>query len=249
MEIIILGSGTSIPTKDHSPAGIVIIQEGHPFLLDIGPGTLTRLAQAGFNFDKLDFLLLSHFHPDHTLDLATLLQVFDSSPESQRARPFSIIGGRGLKDFLERMLSLYPEIKPQTYQINKQEVFRDEFSLYGLKIQSAPTQHTGQSVAYSIQENNHKLVYSGDAAPGGELTSLAINADILICECSFPGGWVTTDHLNADSVGEIAHTAAVKTLIVTHCYPPALQVNLKEQIRQHYKGKIILANDGFRITL
>jgi ribonuclease BN (tRNA processing enzyme) len=249
MEIIILGSGTSIPTKNHSPAGIVVIHEGHPFLLDIGPGTLTRLAQAGISIDKLDYLLLSHFHPDHTLDLATLLQVFDSSPKSQRSRPFSIFGGRGLEGFIERMLSLYPEIKPQNYQINKQEVFRDELTIYGLKIQSAPTMHTGQSVAYSIQEKNHKLVYSGDAAPEGELTSLAMNADILICECSFPGGWASTDHLNADSVGLIAHKTAVNTLVITHCYPPALQVNLKEQIQQHYKGKIILAEDGYRMNL
>lgn len=249
MEIVILGSGTAIPSKDHSPAGIVVIQDGHPILLDIGPGTLTRLAQAGITFDKLDFLLLSHFHPDHTLDLATLLQVFDSSPDSRRTRPFSIIGGHGIDDFIERLLCLYPEITPQTYQINKQEVFRDEFTIYDLKVKSAPTRHTLHSVAYSIQNPNHKLVYSGDAAPHGELVALAENADILICECSFPGGWVSSDHLNADSVGIIANQAAVKTLIITHCYPPSLNVDLEKQIRQNYKGKIILASDGYHINL
>jgi len=249
MEIVILGSGTAIPSKDHSPAGIVVIQEGHPFLLDIGPGTLTRLAQAGITFDKLDFLLLSHFHPDHTLDLATLLQVFDSSPDSRRILPFSIIGGQGIDDFIEKMLSLYPEITPQTYPINKQEVYRDEFTIYGLNVTTVPTGHTPHSIAYCFQDTNHKFVYSGDAAPQGELVSLADNADILICECSFPSGWASSDHLNADSVGIIANQATVKTLIITHCYPPALNVNLEKQIRQHYKGKIILASDGFHINL
>jgi len=249
MEIVILGSGTAIPTKAHSPAGILVIQEGHPFLLDIGPGTLSRLAQAGIAFDKLDFLLISHFHPDHTLDLATLLQIFDSSPDSRRTRPFSIIGGHGIEDFIDRLLSLYPEITPQTYQINKQEVFRDEFTIHGLKVRSAPTRHTLHSVAYCIQNSDKKLVYSGDAAPQGELVDLAKYADILICECSFPSGWVSSDHLNADSVGIIANQAAVKILVITHCYPPALIVDLEKQIRQHYKGKIILASDGYHMNL
>jgi ribonuclease BN (tRNA processing enzyme) len=249
MELVILGSGTAIPSKEHSPAGIVVIHEDHSLLIDIGPGTLTRLAQVGIPCDLLDYLLLSHFHPDHTLDLVTLLQVFDSSPDSQRTRPFSIIGGHDLNDFIDRLLCLYPEITPQTYQINNQEVFRDEFRLHGLGIKTAPTFHTSNSVAYSFQNTKHKLVYSGDAAPQGELVTLADNADILVCECSFPSGWNSVDHLNADSVGIIADQAAVKTLIITHCYPPALNVDLEKQIKQNFKGKIILATDGLRISI
>jgi ribonuclease BN (tRNA processing enzyme) len=249
MEIVILGSGTALPVKDHSPAGIMIKHEGHHILLDIGPGTLTRLLQVGITFDQLDFLLSTHLHPDHTLDLATLLQIFDSAPDSRRTLPFSIIGCKGTKDFIDRLFTLYPEITPQTYTLKIQEVFQDEFNLFGLKVKSAPTSHTPYSVAYSLQDQKHKIVYSGDAAPQSELVTLASDADILISECSFPSGWESNEHLNADSLGIIASQARVKSLIVTHRYPPALNIDLEKQIRLHYKGSIHLALDGYRINL
>jgi ribonuclease BN (tRNA processing enzyme) len=249
MEIIILGSGTAMPVQNHSPAGIMINHDGHPILLDIGPGTLTRLLPTGFSFNQLDFLLLSHLHPDHTLDLATLLQVFDSAPDSRRTRPFSIIGCKGTKDFIDRLITLYPEITPQTYSLTIQEVFHDEFNLFGLKVKSAPTGHTPYSVAYSLQDQKHKIVYSGDAAPQGELVTLAADADILISECSFPSGWESIEHLNADTLGKIASQARIKSLIVTHRYPPALNIDLEKQIYQHYKGSIHLAEDGYRVNL
>ncbi len=249
MEIIILGSGTAMPLKDHSPAGILIIHKDHPMLLDIGPGTLTRLLPTGISFDQLDFLLSTHLHPDHTLDLATLLQVFDSAPDSRRISPFTIIGCKGTKDFVDRLLLLFPEITPQTYTLKIQEVFQDEFNLFGLNVKSAPTGHTPYSVAYSLQNHKYKIAYSGDAAPQGDLITLAADADILICECSFPSGWESNEHLNADSLGKIVSEAGVKSLIVTHCYPPALNIDLEKQIRHHYKGPIHLALDGYRVSL
>jgi ribonuclease BN (tRNA processing enzyme) len=93
------------------------------------------------------------------------------------------------------------------------------------------------------------LVYSGDAAPGGDLVHLAAGADLLISECSFPDDWETEEHLNAKSLGLLAAQAGVKSLLVTHCYPPALAVDLVGQIHIHYPGKVQLALDGLRISL
>ncbi len=54
-----------------------------------------------------------------------------------------------------------------------------------------------------------------------------------------PSGWISNDHLNADSVGQIANSANVKSLIITHRYPPALNVDIERQIRRYYKGSLI----------
>lgn len=245
MKIIILGSGTAIPNKDQSPAGILINHENQLLMLDIGPGSLARLEKAGYSYHQLDYLFLTHLHPDHTLDLATLLQVFDSAPDSQRTHPFFVIGCKGTKNFVNKLLELYPEITAQKYSIRIKEVEHDEVTVFGLKIVSALSGHTQSSVAYSLQNSEHKLVYSGDAAADGELATLSENADALICECSFPSGWISNDHLNADSVGQIANSANVKSLIITHRYPPALNVDIERQIRRYYKGSLILASDGF----
>lgn len=249
MKIIILGSGTAIPHKDHSPAGILINHENQLLMLDIGPGSLARLEKAGYSYHQLDYLFLTHLHPDHTLDLATLLQVFDSDPDSQRTHPFNVIGCNGTKKFFKSLFELYPDITPQKYPINIKEVEHDEVTVFGLKIVSALSGHTQSSVSYSLQNSEYKLVYSGDASANGELATLSENADALICECSFPSGWISSDHLNADTAGQIAKSANVKSLIITHRYPPALNIDIEKQIRRCYQGLLVLASDGYSFYL
>jgi ribonuclease BN (tRNA processing enzyme) len=249
MEIFLLGTGTAIPVKQHSPSGLIVKAGGQCLLFDIGPGTLGRLHLAGVDCNQINHLLLSHLHPDHTLDLATLLLVFNYAPNAERTAPFPVIGCRGLENFYKRMVNLYPEIAPLSFELQFQEVYQEEFSIGEIKVRCAPTGHTPDSVAYRLDDGNHSMVYSGDATPRGELARLAEGADVLISECSFPSGWETEDHLNADSVSEIAQQAGVKSLVVVHCYPPALAVNLIAQIHSHYHGEVQLAVDGLHLSL
>jgi ribonuclease Z len=249
MDIFLLGTGTAIPVKQHSPAGLAIIADGKRLLFDIGPGTLSRLEQAGIAYHQIDQLLLTHFHPDHTLDLATLLLVFNYAPGASRTSPFMITSCAGIEDFLERMYQLYPDLVPLQYELQLTTVRQDEFKIGNIKIQTALTGHTPESVAYRLEVAGRSLVYSGDAAPQGSLGQLSTGADLLICECSFPAGWKTEDHFNAESLGLLANQAGVKSLVVTHCYPPALSVDLAGQIREHYSGEVQLAVDGLHLSL
>jgi len=249
MEICLLGTGTAIPTQQHSPAGLVIKTGDQTLLFDIGPGTLGRLHLAKVAYTQLNHLLLTHLHPDHTLDLATLFLAFNYAPNAERTAPFQITGCGGLEDFLKRMFNLYPEVAPIPFELNLQIVYRNEFSVGDLQIKSAPTMHTPESVAYLVTDGKHSVVYSGDANPHGELAQLAEGVDLLISECSYPSGWETEDHLNADTVGQIAQQAGVKSLVLTHSYPPALAVDLVAQVRRHFTGNVQLAYDGMCISL
>jgi ribonuclease BN (tRNA processing enzyme) len=207
------------------------------------------LELSGTTYDQLTGLLLTHLHPDHSLDLATLLQVFNYAPGAERREPFSITACRGTEEFLQRLFALYPELTPEGFELQVRQVYREQFYLGELKIQSAPTGHTPQSVAYRLNDSAHALVYSGDATRQGELTELAREADLLICECSFPAGWDTPDHLNAEDVGFIAAQAGVKSLVMTHFYPQALKSDLVGQVRKHYQGNVQLAVDGMHLVL
>jgi ribonuclease BN (tRNA processing enzyme) len=249
MEISLLGTGTAIPNPQHSPSGMMVEAGGQRVLLDIGPGTLGRLQRAGFECGQIDHLLLSHLHPDHTLDLATLMLVFNYAPNAERTQAFTITGCRGLQDFFTRMTALYPEIAPASFELRLREVHEDEFSIGKLRIKCAPSGHTPESVSYRLEDGQHSMVYSGDASPLGDLARLAAGADMLISECSFPSGWETEDHLNADSLGKIAQQAGVKALVVVHVYPPALAIDLIGQIRKHYQGPAQLGIDGLRLSL
>ena len=249
MEILFLGTGTAIPIRQHSPAGLIVKTAGQCLLFDIGSGTLGRLHLVDVTYGQIDQLLLTHLHPDHTLDLATLLLVFNYAPHAERTAPFPITGCRGARAFFGRMVDLYPEVAPVSFDLQFREVYRDEFAIGDVRLQSAPTGHTPESVAYRVHSEKHSIVYSGDAAPRGDLEQLAEGADLLISECSFPRGWETEDHLNADTLAQIASQAGVKSLVVTHCYPPALAVDVAGQIRSRFDGEVQVAVDGLRLSL
>ena len=147
MEIFFLGTGTAIPIEKHSPSGLIVKAAGKCLLFDIGPGTLGRLHLAGIHYDQIDQLLLTHLHPDHTLDLATLMLAFNYAPNAGRTAPFRITGCRGTEDFFRRMVDLYPEVAPAGFDLQINEVYRDGFSIGDIKVRSAPTGHTPESVA------------------------------------------------------------------------------------------------------
>ena len=72
MRLTVLGSGTAVPVPERFPAGDLVEHEDHKVMVDCGPGTLRRLAQAGVSPTELDAVLLTHYHTDHCADLAAL---------------------------------------------------------------------------------------------------------------------------------------------------------------------------------
>lgn len=249
MELVILGAGTAIPTPHRSAAGVLVRVGEIPLLFDMGPGTLARLALAGVSYRDLEYLFLTHHHPDHTLDLATFLQVNASTPGWTRTRPAYLLGARGTPEFYERMLDTYPDLAPQSYTLGIREVAATRLAFDAWTLETALTGHTPTSIGYRVEAEGQVVVYSGDATERVELAQLARGADIFVCECAFPRDYPTEDHMTADAVGRVARAAKVKRVVLIHLYPPALAVDIAAQVRAEYAGEIVVAVDGLQIVV
>lgn len=249
MDLTILGAGTAIPTPQRSPAGVLVRIGTTPLLFDIGPGTMARLGLAGVSCRDLEYVFLTHLHSDHTLDLATFLQINDSTPGWTRTRPIHLMGCRGTQRFYDQLMQVYPEISPQSYTIDICEVATERIAFDGWAIETAKTQHTGSSIAYRIEAEGHVIVYTGDATENLELVRIAQDADVFVCECAFPSGYPTDDHMTADAVGRVAQMAQVKQVVLNHLYPPALEVDIVAQVRAIFDREIVVAIDGMRIIV
>lgn len=249
MRLTILGAGTAIPLPGFSPAGHLVLIGDQPLIFDIGPGTLSRLAAAGIDYRDLDHLFITHHHSDHTLDLVTLLQDYDSTPGWVRRKPFHLIGCRGTQAFYERLMAAYPGIAPSTYPFEITELTDDHLVGQGWTVQAAPTGHTADSNGYRVEAGGKSIVFSGDAVFSTGLAELAQQADILVCECSFPGAAAPEGHLSASQVGRLAQGARAKRLVLVHLYPPAHRVDLLSQVKEHYGGPVEVAMDGLTIDI
>jgi ribonuclease BN (tRNA processing enzyme) len=249
MKLTVLGAGTCIPYPGYSPAGYLVAIGGMPVLLDAGPGTLVRLTEQGASYRDLDLVLISHLHPDHFLDLLTLLQASNATPGWRRERPLQVYGPQGFEDFLEKLFGIIDGVAPETFPLQVHELASGQVDFGTWSLQTALTGHTGESLAYRLDEGSHALVYSGDVARPESLVALAQGADLLLIECSLPDGWQTPDHLVPAQVGELAQAASVRSVVLTHRYPPAIQADVVSQVKAVYSGPVFAAIDAWSTTV
>ena len=249
MQLTILGAGTGVPIPQRSPAGVLIQIGATPLLFDLGPGTLPRLDAAGVSYRDLEYVFLTHLHPDHTLDLVMLLQALNWTPGFTRERPLHLIGCPGTHSLYEGLLRVYPSVKPRSFKFDIHEVGTERIAFGAWTIETAPSGHTATSVAYRIEAEGKAIVYTGDAKGNPALVQIARDADAFVCECAFPRGYPTDDHMTADAVGCVARAARVKRVILNHLYPPALGGDIAAQVCAEYAGEIVVAVDGTRLSV
>jgi len=247
IRITILGSGTCVPSLRRSSCSILAQTGGLNLLFDIGPGTMHRLLEAGVAIFDISMVFLSHFHPDHTGELASFLFSNKYARGQARKEPLTLIGGKGFSDFFARLKLVYGEwICPDHLEIIElqnesisEKAFDDKFTLkYG------PTAHSAESTAYRITGRGGKsVVYSGDTDYCESLVELANGADLLICESALPDELKTQGHLIPSLAGEIAVRAGVGKLVLTHLYPECEGVDILTQCRKRWSGPLATAED------
>ncbi|MDP6928133.1 MAG: MBL fold metallo-hydrolase [Planctomycetota bacterium] len=249
MRVTILGSGTSIPVPDRFPAGYLVQEDGTNMLIDIGPGTLRRLAQAGVKPDEITAVLLTHFHTDHTGDLPALLFTL-RDPLFAGRPPLRLIAHHGLAEWLDHLTAAWPWLAADGYALSVEEIGPGSFPVEQLTVKAVRVAHTPQSLAYRIESPDGGIfTFSGDVEPCSGLIEAARNADLFICDCSFPDGQGVPGHMTPGLAGEHAEKAGARRLCLTHFYPQCDGHDLEAQARATFSGKVLLAEDLMKVEI
>jgi len=249
-ELIVLGSGTGIPSLRRASPGLLVISDSTNLLIDSGPGTLRKMLEVGITYRDIGILLYTHLHPDHTADLVPALFACKYG-DLPREKDLLCMGGPGFKAFFEEFGKLYGSwIEPQSYHLTIKEISRDPLLFQGLKIISKPMAHISGSVGYRIEFKNGKsITISGDTDYCQNIIDLAFETDLLVLECSFPDGKKVDGHLTPSLAGRIGSESHCKRLLLTHLYPVCDQFDIVNECRQVYKGDLILGEDLMRVTI
>ena len=72
-ELTPLGTGAALPARGRSPSAQVLNVNEDLYLIDCGEGTQERLRMAGFNFQRIQHVFISHLHGDHYLGFLGLI--------------------------------------------------------------------------------------------------------------------------------------------------------------------------------
>jgi ribonuclease BN (tRNA processing enzyme) len=247
VEACVIGSGTGIPNPHRRPPALVLRSGDHLLLFDCGAGTIWALAEVGLDFRDLDWIWLSHFHPDHTADLVPLLFAA-RSPLYGRKKPLIIGGAAGLKQFYQGLRGVYGswiELDPALLSLKEIDpAAPTTINLPFGKLYALALAHTNKSLGYRLETNDGLvLAYSGDTDYCSNVVALARDADLFFCECSFPDHLKTEGHLSPQWAGRVAREAGCKRLVLMHLYPACDEIDLIAACRQDYSGDVVVAED------
>lgn len=107
LEVILVGTGGTVPTKDRRLTGLLVRHDGRELLIDCGEGMQVGIKACGLTLGRIDTILLTHFHADHVAGLPGLLL---SMGNEGRTEPISIAGPAGCAHVVESLRVIAPEL-------------------------------------------------------------------------------------------------------------------------------------------
>ncbi len=248
VEVVTVGTGTCVPRLDRRGPCTLVGAGGFRLVVDLGLGALHGLLEAGVSHHRVDAVLLTHLHPDHTSELVPLLFAarYDERP---RVRPLRLVGGVGLRELVAALAGAYRGwLDPEGYRLEVRELSPgDRVSLGPWEVRAGEALHIPSSLAYRLDGAGFTMAVTGDTGPAPGLAALARGARLLLAEASLPEGAAFERHLTARQAGEIAREAGVGRLVLHHLYPASDRDDPGRRAREVFGGEVIVARDGQRV--
>ncbi len=253
-EVVILGSGTCVPSIRRAGPSACFMAEGVTILIDSAAGTLRQLVRAGIPYDQVDLIFYTHLHPDHVGEFVPFVFATRYAPGYNRTRPVRILAAEGFCSFYDSLKQAFGEwVEPRDHMVEVDEIpvsMPASMQIPPFTVKTVHTVHTPQSLAYRIETSSGiSVCFTGDTdfCPG--LIELASGADLLVSECAAPEGKKIPGHLTPSEAGRMAEKAGVKRLVLTHFYPNCDTQDILGPCRAVFNGPVIKAEDMMRVVV
>jgi len=152
MELTILGTSATLPTKTRNHSAYLLTYKAEGLLFDCGEGTQRQLKIAGISFSKITRIFLSHWHGDHMLGLPGLLQ---SMAMHEYSRSLQIYGPPGSKEKYRKVLDAFESTYPITAEMN--EIKEGKFlETDDFVIESYPVMHRTKCYGFRLIEKDKR---------------------------------------------------------------------------------------------
>ena len=241
MRLKVLGTGTCNPSVRRGSPAYVVSEGALTILVDAGPAVAHRLVEFGYSVLDIDVVVVTHFHVDHTADLATLFFAYNYGVVP-RQKPLLVIGGEGIERLYENLQNLYPWVEPKSYRLSLETADETTIEKGGMAITTGLMNHRPESIGVRVSRGEKSITFTGDTDYSENLVTLARNTDVLVAECSFPEKKVP-GHMNLEVLNRVVTEARPRRVILSHLYPDW------EDFRGVLHAPYLLGEDGLEIDL
>ena len=253
MRLTTIGTGTAAP-HPHRVQSATLVEAGDVRLLvDCGSGVLWRMANLGIDWHTISHIAITHFHPDHAADLASLLVAWRYGMQPPREAPVTLVGPVGFSAFVDRVAAaFFPPLRTLVPQTTIVELAPGNSTSLGggVTLEACNVPHTTESVAYGVRFGSRRIVCSGDTGFDAPFAEWARDADLLLLECSLPAALAMPIHLTPEQCADTVAIAQPRQLVLNHFYYPVEAVDIRGIVAARYAGPVHLARDGdvFSVT-
>ena len=240
-KVTLLGTGVPIPSPDRFGPATLVEAGDQKLLFDAGRGAAIRLYQLGVPLGRINALLLTHYHSDHTSGIPDVwLTGWLQSHFGTRSKPFRVIGPVGARNLMENLERAYAldikiriadeKLKPAGIGVEVDE-FVDEGPVYeanGVKVIAFEVDH-GEMIkpafGYRIEYDGRAAVISGDTRFHPNVITHSTGADLLIHEVAAAPPELMREefiqriighHTSPHEAGLVFSKAAPKLAVYTH---------------------------------
>ncbi len=195
-KLYILGSraGPSVGGAQYMTCYAVVIGD-KVYVVDCGYGASEQLVRAGLRLQDIRNLFITHNHPDHNIELGTLIYV---AWYAGLTRPLDVYGPPPLKTVLDAYLQAlkpdvdvwlddigHPPMGPVTaHELSGPQAVMDDGTV---EVSCTLVKHTPifKSLGYRIDTPGRSIAFSGDTSPMESVVQLAKGADVLVHEAIY----------------------------------------------------------------
>jgi ribonuclease BN (tRNA processing enzyme) len=256
--LTVLGCAGSAPGPNAPTSGYLLEADGFALGLELGNGTLAVLQAIRDPFE-LDALVFSHLHPDHCADFSALTVMRHYHPAPSRDPRKHRLPVHGPAEVHDRFVAAYsPDADDRVHaRPLLSEVF--EFHVLGqgtvqigpFTVSTIGARHPCESFSFRFSHGGKTLAYTGDTGIFEGLTDFFAGSDALLSEASWThaDGRPTGMHLSGREAGELAKSAGVGQLLVTHVLPWTDAEAVVAEARAEYPGETVLVRQGQRYEI
>src|SRR5262245_20607616 len=239
--VTLLGTGTPAPRPDRFGPSTLVEAGDQKLLIDAGRGATIRLYQLGVPLGRIDPLLLTHYHSDHTVGIPDLwLTRWLQSHFAGRTAPLRVIGPTGAKTLMTHLQQAYAldikirtedeKLPPEGAAVAVQEFISDGvvYAEGGVRVIAFEVDHGDvikPAYGYRIEYGGRSAVISGDTRYSENVAKYGAGADLLIHEVAMARPEAMSEprfqrimahHTTAREAGMVFQRARPKLAAYTH---------------------------------
>jgi len=235
-------------TQKRKTGGIRIISSKANIHVDPGPGALVYSIEMGLDPRKIDGILVSHAHPDHSNDAAVLIEAMSEGTTKKRGillASTSVLYGN---EVCEKVLSKYHQSIPSQIveaKIGASVVIGD------IEINVCKAVHSDPSaVGFRFKTIYGDFAYMPDSEYFDDVDKYYGNVRLIILSVLRPSNAPWTGHMSTDDAIKVIEKIKPETAVITHfgMHMILRKPELEAKIIENATGiPVIAAKDGMHI--